>query len=80
MYHCFLRSETPQQKAKNIKKLKAFFGERTPKIVEAQQRAGGGETTSTTAPPASPIGDVAMEGVLNYKIAVTDHKVHITKN
>ena len=64
---CFCR--TPVQRPKNIKKLKAFFGERTPKIVEAQNQALSGDA------PTSPLADVSLEGTLTYKPVQIDRKV-----
>ncbi|XP_023932057.1 rho GTPase-activating protein 21 isoform X1 [Lingula anatina] len=57
-------SQTPPQKT-HIKKLKAFFGERTPKIMEATEKKGD---------LPSPLHEVVREGILQVKTAVTDGK------
>ncbi|OWF42359.1 rho GTPase-activating protein 21-like isoform X2 [Mizuhopecten yessoensis] len=69
------KSQSPNQSAEltlhtpnkhhSMKKLKAFFGERTPRIMEA---------TEKRQDPASPIQEVAKEGTLHLKTDITDGK------
>ena len=66
---CKTFCRTPVQRPKNIKKLKAFFGERTPKIIEAQTQALSGDA------PLSPLADISLEGALTYKPEQVDNKV-----
>ncbi|XP_064648445.1 rho GTPase-activating protein 21-like isoform X2 [Lineus longissimus] len=50
----------------SIRKLKSFFGERTPKIVEATERR------PQFADLSSPPGEILKEGVLTCKLALVD--------
>ena len=50
-----------------MRKLKDFFGEKTPKIAEAQERK--------LTDPASPIQQVIKEGSLGVKVDMIDGKV-----
>ncbi|XP_060065954.1 rho GTPase-activating protein 21-like isoform X2 [Ylistrum balloti] len=69
------KSQSPNQSAEltlhtpnkhhSMKKLKAFFGERTPRIMEA---------TEKRQDPASPIQEVLKEGTLHLKTDITDGK------
>ncbi|XP_033762340.1 uncharacterized protein LOC117343900 isoform X2 [Pecten maximus] len=69
------KSQSPNQSAEmtmqtpnkhhSMKKLKAFFGERTPRIMEA---------TEKRQDPASPIQEVVKEGTLHLKTDITDGK------
>ncbi|XP_069112527.1 rho GTPase-activating protein 23-like isoform X2 [Argopecten irradians] len=59
-----LTMQTPN-KHHSMKKLKAFFGERTPRILEA---------TEKRQDPASPIQEVVKEGTLHLKTDITDGK------
>ncbi|XP_014665451.1 PREDICTED: uncharacterized protein LOC106807587 [Priapulus caudatus] len=64
-----LRKDHTPHKSSSIKKLKAFFGERTPHIVEA---ASQHEKPSRDLP--SPMFDVIKEGYLHLKKFITDGK------
>ncbi|KAI0222333.1 hypothetical protein LSAT2_026423 [Lamellibrachia satsuma] len=56
-------AETTPTKTSNIRKLKAFFGEKTPRIEAA-----------TSDQKSLQVNEVTMEGVLNCKVAVVEGK------
>ncbi|XP_077978683.1 rho GTPase-activating protein 21-like [Glandiceps talaboti] len=60
--------KTPYKKNPSIKKLKSFFGEGTPKIVEASEKSKVNNTTTTC------LYEVIREGPLYCKVEAKDRK------